>query len=175
MPEPTRAASMKIQLGGLSEGVHQYQFNVAGADLDIGPGFRRPIVVSATVEKTGNQVFLTAFAEATGTFTCDRCLTEFDAVLTPRYTMVYLFEGAEADRFDRSEVQVIPYSLSVVDITDDVRQTFLLAVPLKLLCSESCKGLCPYCGANWNLASCTCRGVQNDQRWEALKNLRTEN
>jgi uncharacterized protein len=132
-------------------------------------------VVSATVEKRGSQVFLTTSAEATGTFTCDRCLTDFDTVLRPRYTMVYVFEGAEREGFDPSEVQVISSALSVVDITEDVRQTFLLAVPLKLLCSESCKGLCPRCGTNWNLATCTCRGEQNDQRWEALKKLRTEN
>jgi len=166
---------MKIQLGGLSEGVHQYEFHVAGTELDLGPGFRHPVAVSATVEKTGNQVFLTASAEATATLTCDRCLTEFDTVLTPRYTMVYVFEETEADRFDPSEVQVIPHSLSVVDIADDVRQTLLLTVPLKLLCSESCKGFCPRCGINWNVASCDCRDEHSDQRWEALKKLRTEN
>ena len=166
---------MKIQLGGLSEGVHPFEFKIAGADLDLGPGFRHPIAVSATVERTGNQFYLIASTQAKATFTCDRCLTEFDTVLTSRYTMVYVFEGAGADRFDPSEVQVIPLSLSVVDIADDVRQTLLLTVPLKLLCSETCKGLCPQCGINWNMASCDCHDEQNDQRWEALRKLRTEN
>ncbi len=166
---------MKIQLGGLSEGAHEYHFSVAGADLGIGPGFHRPVTVSATTEKTGNQVFLNASVEAHGRFLCDRCLTEFEEILAPHYRMIYVFDEAEADRFDPSEVQVISPSLSVIDIADDVRQALLLSVPLKLLCSESCKGLCPRCGTNWNLASCSCRDVRNDQRWEALKKLRNEN
>ncbi len=166
---------MKIQLGGLSEGVHQYRFSIPGADLAIGPEFDRPVVVSATVEKTGNQVFLKASAEACCTFLCDRCLTEFEQVLTPHYRMIYVFEAAEADRFDPSEVQVISPALSVIDIAEDVRQTLLLSVPLKLLCSESCKGLCPRCGGNRNLVPCSCREEGSDQRWEALRKLRNEN
>ncbi len=165
---------MKIQLGGLSEGVHQYHFSVAGADLSMGPGFQWPIAVSATVEKTGSQVFLSASAEARCTFVCDRCLTEFEDVLSPRFRMIYVFEEAGADRFDPSEVQVVSPSLSVIDLFDDVRQTLLLSVPLKLLCRESCKGLCPHCGSNLNLASCSCHEERNDQRWEALRKLRNE-
>lgn len=166
---------MKIQIGGLSEGVHEYHFSVPGEDFDIGPAFRRPVEVSATVDKTGNQVFLSASAEARCIFTCDRCLTEFEDILTPRYRMVYVFEEPEGDRFDPSEVQVISPSLSVIDIADDVRQTLTLSVPLKLLCSDSCKGLCPLCGVNWNMTSCSCRDERNDQRWEALRKLRTKN
>lgn len=166
---------MKIQLGGLSEGTHDYHFSAAGADLGIGPGFRTPVTVSATAEKTGNEVFLNATVEAQVSFVCDRCLTEFEKTLAPHYRMIYVFEGAEADRFDPSEVQVISPSLSVIDIADDIRQALLLSVPLKLLCSESCKGLCPRCGINWNLATCSCRDVRDDQRWEALKKLRNEN
>jgi len=174
MSEPTRAVSMKIQLGGLSEGIHQYHFDVAGADLDLGSGFRHPVTVSATVEKAGNQFFLTASAEARGTFACDRCLGEFDTVLRPHYSMVYVFQEAETERRDPSEYQVISPSLSVVDIADDVRQMFLLSVPLKLLCGETCRGLCPHCGINLNVATCSCRDEQPEERWEALKKLRTE-
>jgi uncharacterized protein len=175
MSEPPRAATMKIQLGGLSEGFHQYHFRVAGEDLNIGPGFRQPVLVSASVEKTANQVFLTASVEAQCTFTCDRCLTEFGRVLEPRYRMIYVFEEAEAGRFDPSEVQFVSPALSVVDITEDVRQTLLLSVPLKLLCSETCRGLCPRCGTNWNVSSCSCHDERTDQRWEALKKLQNEN
>lgn len=165
---------MKIQLGGLSEGAHEFHFSVAGADLGIGPGFQQSVTVSATVEKTGNQVFLYASAEAHCSFHCDRCLTEFEKVLAPHYRMIYVFEEADRDRFDPSEVQVISPSMNIIDIADDVRQTLLLSVPLKLLCSDTCKGLCPQCGTNWNLAACSCHEERDDQRWEALRKLRNE-
>jgi uncharacterized protein len=127
------------------------------------------------VEKTGNQVFLNASLEARCTFTCDRCLTEFERVLEPHYRMIYVFEETEADRFDPSEVQLISSALPVIDIAEDVRQTLLLSIPLKLLCREECRGLCPHCGTNRNLASCSCRDERTDQRWEALKKLQKEN
>ena len=165
---------MKIQLGGLSEGAHEYHFSVEGADLGIGPGFQQSVTVSATVEKTGNQVFLYASAEAHCSFHCDRCLAEFEKVLAPQYRMIYVFEEAGRDRFDPSEVQVISPSVNIIDIADDVRQTLLLSVPLKLLCSDTCKGLCPQCGTNWNLASCSCHEERDDRRWEALRKLRNE-
>jgi uncharacterized protein len=43
-----------------------------------------------------------------------------------------------------------------VDLTDDVREELLLAVPSCFYCSADCKGICPMCGANLNHASCTC-------------------
>ncbi len=43
-----------------------------------------------------------------------------------------------------------------VDLTDDVREELLLAVPSCFYCSPDCKGICPVCGANLNHASCDC-------------------
>ena len=43
-----------------------------------------------------------------------------------------------------------------VDLTDDVREELLLAVPSCFYCSQDCKGICPMCGTNLNHASCTC-------------------
>jgi len=42
---------------------------------------------------------------------------------------------------------------------------------MKPLCHADCKGLCPQCGANLNLESCTCENVQVDPRLAVLKNL----
>ena len=43
-----------------------------------------------------------------------------------------------------------------VDLTEDVREELLLAVPSCFYCSPDCKGICPMCGANLNHASCAC-------------------
>ena len=43
-----------------------------------------------------------------------------------------------------------------VDLTDDVREELLLAVPSCFYCSPDCKGICPMCGTNLNHASCSC-------------------
>jgi len=41
-----------------------------------------------------------------------------------------------------------------------LREQFQLALPMKPLCAESCRGLCPECGANLNRANCGC-----DPKW----------
>lgn len=43
-----------------------------------------------------------------------------------------------------------------VDLTEDVREELLLAVPSCFYCSPDCKGICPVCGTNLNHASCDC-------------------
>jgi uncharacterized protein len=52
-----------------------------------------------------------------------------------------------------------------------LREQVLLAVPLKVICRQDCKGLCPQCGKNLNTESCSC-AEPTDERWSALKELR---
>ncbi len=163
---------MKIQVGGLSEGLHSFHFETPSAELGLAENFARDVVTDVVLEKTGTQLFLKAVICAEGRFTCDRCLTEFDAPLTSSYRMYYMPEGSEGTNVDPSEAQVIPAGTSTIDLTEDVRQTILLSVPLKLLCSENCEGLCPRCGANLNTGSCTCTDTPIDTRWEKLRPLR---
>ena len=44
----------------------------------------------------------------------------------------------------------------ILDLTEAIRQYTVLAVPMKLLCSENCAGLCPSCGHNLNQGECGC-------------------
>jgi uncharacterized protein len=164
---------MKIQVASLSQGPHHFQFRVPAADLGLGTEFSGEVLVDAALEKTSTQIFLNARVSAEGTFSCDRCVAEFPLSLSPSYRMCYVWEGAGAAGLDPAEVQVVPGGLTVIDITDDVRQTVVLAVPLKLLCREDCKGLCADCGANLNLESCRCGSDTSNPRWDGLNAIRT--
>ncbi len=61
------------------------------------------------------------------------------------------------------------YTSKSIDLWPFVREQILLAAPPSPLCSEGCKGLCPECGQDLNLADCGHRQVVTDPRWEALK------
>lgn len=165
---------MKIQVGGLSDGVYEYTLATDAASLELGSHFQERIVVNVTVEKSGSQVFLKAAVSAGASFTCDRCLTPFLSPLASSYRMCYVAEGSTHGSIDPAELQVVPAGFSVIDMSDDVRQTVLLSVPLKLLCSESCRGLCPHCGINLNLGTCTCTEHSVDPRWEQLIKLKKQ-
>lgn len=167
---------MKIQIGGLSDGIHEYHFDARAVDIGLGEEFS-DVHADVSLDKAGSQMYMRTKVRSTGAFACDRCTASFTRDLAPAYEMHYVWEGADTSQFDPAEVQVIPSGVSVIDIAEDVRQTVEVAVPLKLLCREECKGLCPICGKNWNEGSCTCTRTIMDSRWEklaALKNNTTQ-
>ncbi len=166
---------MKIQVGGLSEGIHLYHFQSGPSELGLGENFRKEVGVDATLEKTATQLFLKAEIETAGTFECDRCLSQFEAPFSGSYRMYYIVEEGGRENIDPADIQIIPPGLSVINVSEDVRQTILLSVPLKLLCSEGCEGLCPQCGRNLNTDPCSCSDTITDSRWEKLRLMQNKN
>jgi uncharacterized protein len=54
---------------------------------------------------------------------------------------------------------------------------------MQRVCKETCKGICPVCGANRNEVNCGCDAVRGqvtapggviDERWKALQNLKVQ-
>jgi uncharacterized protein len=52
-----------------------------------------------------------------------------------------------------------------------LREQFYLAIPMRPLCREDCKGLCPHCGTNWNTGTCACDVRWQDPRLAGLQSL----
>lgn len=165
---------MKISIANLSEGIHTFHLNAEPIDLGLGENFTDPVFVDVTLDKTGKQVFLKAKVSTSARFLCDRCVDEFRQDLRALYQMVYLYDESDAVKFEREEVCLITQGATLIDITDDVRQYLLLALPLKLLCDEECGGLCPHCGKKRSCGDCRCSGEDIDPRWESLKKLLKE-
>ncbi len=162
---------MKIPVAGLGEAVHEYHFDRPASSLSLGSEFS-DVHVDAQLEKRPDELYLEVRIRTAARFTCDRCLAEFTRKIKSGYTMHYLYSEAGAAHFDPAEVQVIAPGTPSIDLVEDIRQTVLVAVPLKLLCKETCKGLCPTCGKDLNESACGCRPEPHDSRWDALKALR---
>ena len=59
------------------------------------------------------------------------------------------------------------------DCSDFLEESLLLSIPYSVLCSESCKGLCPSCGASRNNESCSCSETPlGDDRFAILRDLK---
>lgn len=89
---------------------------------------------------------------------CDRCLEPFDYELNT--------EIDESISFEDNNV-VIDHKY--IDVDEILRSSLILDIPMKLLCSEECKGLCPVCGINLNKYKCDCQIDDIDPRLEKLK------
>jgi uncharacterized protein len=59
----------------------------------------------------------------------------------------------------------------MLDVNDLLHEQFQLALPMKPLCSDACRGLCPQCGANLNRTECGCTPIWEDPRLAPLKEL----
>ena len=69
------------------------------------------------------------------------------------------------------------YGFSAVDEIDLghlMREQFYLALPMKPLCGDDCRGLCPVCGTNLNRGRCQCKREWEDPRLAVLKTLTTD-
>ena len=96
--------------------------------------------------------------------TCGRCLKEFTAVT--KAEVLEKFYPASADNIEKD---AFVYDSDVLDITEPLRESLLLAEPIQALCKEDCQGLCAVCGADLNDGDCGCDKVSVDPRLAALK------
>ena len=76
---------------------------------------------------------------------------------------------AEREGVEEDDLTTAFYRDGVLDIGDLLREQFQLALPMKPLCSEACRGLCPQCGANLNRTECGCAPAWEDPRLAPLK------
>jgi uncharacterized protein len=59
---------------------------------------------------------------------------------------------------------------ATVDLTDELRESIILAFSNFPVCREACRGLCPYCGANKNRKKCGCKEPK-EKHWSAFSGL----
>jgi len=78
----------------------------------------------------------------------------------------------EEKSLDASEAEMGFYEGDGLELNDVLREFVLLALPMRKLCSENCKGICPVCGQNRNQKECRCQITASDDRWAALEEIR---
>lgn len=130
-----------------------------------------PIQLDLTIERLNNQVHIQGSISMTVSTSCSRCLEpttcEFKAPVD-----VFLAPERQGDIEDDAEEGYETYGGDELDLAEHLRGQVALHYPLRFLCRADCRGLCPTCGANLNIESCSCAAKKFDQRWEKLKNLK---
>ena len=109
------------------------------------------------------------------TVTCDRCL----APTVERVdTQVHWIVLQNAPQLTAEEVELSAEDLEITYVDGDeldadelLLEQLRLNVPMRSVCSDDCRGLCPRCGINRNLETCDCDQVAVDPRWEVLRDL----
>ncbi len=138
--------------------------------LSIKPG--RPLEATFTVLPQKGGVLVRGRLTGSVILECSRCAGDVEHLVD---LPIDLYEeapgGAEAEqssflRREGDHMELNPAEMLWAE--------FSLNLPVKLLCSKYCKGLCPKCGRNLNAEDCECPAEEGDPRLEALRGLKVE-
>ena len=100
-----------------------------------------PLEIQAEASKSLSVIKIEAKISGSLSFVCGRCLENFQKDINRELKFSYPIDSPD----------------SIIDLTDQIRQEVILSeIPLKPVCSDNCKGLCPNCGENLNKKSCGC-------------------
>ena len=159
---------------------------IAPGTIDYGIGLRQttPLPVEGRADllvehrDAGSQVEdirLRAAYSAGFEIPCARCIEPVPLTLAGDFDLIFRPEEADADPGEHAitpdETEIGYYQKSGLSLEDVVREQVLLSLPGRTLCKPDCKGLCPRCGQNLNLATCSCGDAPADPRWNALAGL----
>jgi len=133
-----------------------------------------PITGHARMRRVNQGLLVDGWVDLTIEQTCDRCLKQIEQPMHVTfeerfYPTVDVLTGTPLPPIEEDDVFSIDEHHQV-DLTEAVRQSVLLAVPMVSLCKEDCAGLCSQCGHDLNLGPCQCQ-PEVDTRLNVLKAL----
>jgi uncharacterized protein len=162
---------MVIKISGLRDGIHNYDFEDDISELGLEAPFFGNFRTKISLNKSHNQIVLTANLSLNANFDCDRCSSNYNKVLKSEFQMVYFFGEEPVDNNSINTVY-LPLDADKIDLRAELRDYAVLSVPMKNLCKEDCLGLCYKCGKNLNEGECDCEQTNIDSRWQPLIELK---
>jgi len=165
---------MKVNLSNLING-NDYQINLddtfeideiktEGNDIK----FNKPVEIHGGVYNTDDDIFLQAKVSFEYITNCDRCL---QSTIKEEVAMLDYKIKTEADGEELSEDELILEKGKVLDLKEPIISSIILSLPMKTICTDNCKGICPNCGADLNKGNCDCKDNNIDPRLAKLKKL----
>jgi uncharacterized protein len=108
---------------------------------------------------------------------CGRCLEPFRLLVDQAFDLQYLPQTeasteAETEVAD-GDLETSYYRDEQIDLNELLREQFYLALPMKPLCREDCRGMCAHCGTNLNTGTCDCEPAWEDPRLAPLRELKS--
>ena len=139
---------MKIKVDKVTEEPIQLKEMISAGSWDIDGydiKFVGDISLDSTFQLCGEEILVTTFIKADRQAACARCLKDvrdsFDGKLQSSYSVRECGD--------------------TLDIDEDVREYILLNFPMRILCSDDCKGICVDCGVDLNIDRCKCSKKDN--------------
>ncbi len=140
-----------------------------------GAEFRQtaPLSINVNAELLGNEIRIQGNLETRLEANCDRCLGPVEIPVSQKFDLFYrpmqTIAREEEVEIPGDEMEIGFYTGDGIELADVATEQVILSVPMKVVCSDVCRGLCPVCGANRNLTPCNCPPPQRDSPFASLK------
>jgi len=128
-------------------------------------------------KKKENRVVLQGEVKATLQLRCDRCASIYPYSVQSCLQLIFEVQPQEhwqLKEIDRvvADLDVVELAEPVIDLEEIAWQQLYIALPVKQICTEHCKGICPECGMNLNEKTCSCTGVGKHNPFAVLAALK---
>lgn len=169
---------MHIKIDKLNEGDNTLVFNrdeIIGSKVDEFT-ISEANDLSLNIQKNGDYLHIQGFNTVVFKSVCDRCAEDYKTEQI--INIDYYFHIGEIITNNSDDIEIINLDENGGNLVFDeyYAESFILALPLKALCSAECKGLCHECGINLNHKQCNCADKEHiDPRWEKLTELLKKN
>ena len=151
---------------------------LAGMQSDGDITFIGPVLSDISVEREYDHLRLEGRVNTQVSLVCSRCLATFETPIDSNFT-IYFRKGTPQNQGEEEEIELdeqdlisATYSGDEIDLTHEIEEQVAMEVPLKPLCNEECKGLCPVCGIDLNHNTCSCSRNEFNLKFSALKDFK---
>jgi uncharacterized protein len=135
-----------------------------------------PVRLDFEIHKDKDRFRLTGTVQTELELSCSRCLEPYrlpvDAAFDMRYHPASEMSLEQDRELPEEDLETSYYRDEQIDLNELLREQFYLALPMKPLCQEGCRGLCPQCGTNLNSGQCECSVGWEDPRLAPLRALK---
>ena len=138
----------------------------------------RPVNVDLEIYKRAEHIRIQGLIEGVLQVACHRCLRPFPFPVKEAVDLFLMEEqeapGEEEIEVDPEEMEYEFFDGEVIEIDQLIAEQIFLALPFKVLCSETCQGICPRCGVNLNEEACRCDKEAEDSPFAKLEKLKEQ-
>lgn len=177
-----RGDKMKLDLSEIAANLGKrikYEINETPiVDSDSGLKCVEPITGTITFTNTSETIDVRGKFKASVELDCARCLRTYRMPVEMPIEEELPLEGVARATESQEDVEELPedekeplFEDNIFDLEEYLRQSILVSIPIKPLCEEACKGLCPHCGANLNDGPCECPPDLGDSPFAVLRSL----
>jgi uncharacterized protein len=165
-----------LLIGETSKITLDYDFSLTDSEFPFdtaidGVVFTKPCHVDGEIVNMGGYIRLRAAVSVEYDAECARCLKPLKRCFEVELERTVVEQGELVNSEEDDGEDYIETVDGKLELDTAAAEQLMMEFPMKELCSEDCKGLCPKCGKDLNEGECGCVKKEIDPRLAILQKL----